>query len=177
MTFAVMVFALVLSTNFAFAQKDMSGMDKSKEGFSVDEMHASRQHKLSMAYKNTLETFARTLLEAAKGEIELQPEFARALVAEIRRSADKMKEIHAEHLSLMSAETRAAMSDMMAKKKEKDAAQEENIKALEMLVKSDYLNIKEIIKNAEPLAGGGQKMEMKEEHKMKDKDSMKKNMK
>ena len=38
MTFAVMVFALVLSTNFAFAQKDMSGMDKSKEGFSVDDL-------------------------------------------------------------------------------------------------------------------------------------------
>jgi hypothetical protein len=171
-----LIFALALTASFAFAQEKKPGMDKMKMDMSMDEMHKSPEHMLMMAYKNNLETFSRTLVEAANDNPELQPYFARALVAEMRRSADKMKDIHKDHMSMMSAEQIASMSEMMEKMKLKDAEQEEHIKALEGLVKSEYLNNKEIIKHAEPLAGSSDKMKMMEDHKMKDKDSMKDKM-
>jgi hypothetical protein len=171
-----LIFAFVFTANLTFAQEKKPGMDKMKMDMSMEEMHKSPQHMLMMAYKHNLETFSKTLIEAATVNPALPADFARALVAEMRRSADKMKDIHKEHMSMMSAEKLASMSEMMDKMKQKDAEQEEHLKALEGLVKSEYLNNKEIIKHAEPLAGNADKMNMKEDPKKMNKDPMKEKM-
>lgn len=75
----------------------------------TDEPH----HTLAMAYHQNLAIFARALHEQTSGADSVNVEFARAAVAEMRRSFGQMKEHHQAHMQGMSAEMRARMSGMM----------------------------------------------------------------
>ena len=78
-------------------QHDMSKMDMSSM---MNEPH----HALAMAYMQNIGTFAKTLQNHAEGSSPLDAKFARAAVAEIKRSLDQMEEHHGEHMKTMSAE-------------------------------------------------------------------------
>jgi len=70
-------------------------------------------HVLAMAYHQNLVVFAKALHEQAAHAKSADVEFARAAVAEMRRSFDQMKQHHQEHMQTMSAEMRSKMSGMM----------------------------------------------------------------
>ena len=71
-------------------------------------------HVLAMAYHQNLAAFAKVLHEQTARASSVNVEFARAAVAEMRRSSDQMKQHHQEHMQTMSAEMRAKMSGQMS---------------------------------------------------------------
>ena len=66
-----------------------------------------------MAYHQNLAAFAKALHEQTAGASSVNVEFARAAVAEMRPSFDRMKQHHQEHMQTMSAEMHTKMSGMM----------------------------------------------------------------
>lgn len=77
------------------------------------EMAKEPHHVLAMAYHQNLAAFAKVLHDQTAGASSVNIEFARAAVAEMRRSFDQMKEHHSEHMQTMSAEMQSKMSEMM----------------------------------------------------------------
>lgn len=175
-SFLTLVFSLAIFSNAAFAQKEKPGMDKKMSDMSMEEMHKSPQHMLMTGYKGSFQSFAKALRHAAEMSDSLDPQLARTLVTELRRTADIMKAIHIDHMSKMTPEMRTKMSDMMDKMNQREAAKEEHLKALEALVAADSLNKAGIAEHAKELIGDHGKMETKEKHKLKDLDGLKEKM-
>lgn len=169
LTALLFVFALLFSAGNASAQEEKSGMKKMKKEMSMEEMHKSPHHRLMMAYRQNLVTFASALRDAARPGETLDREFARATVEEIRRSAGKMREIHQDHMAMMTPEMRDGMAEMMQKMQSQQAKVEEHIAALERLVAVQTLDGKEIEKHAGELVSEFGKMKMKDKDKMKEK--------
>lgn len=71
-------------------------------------------HVLAMAYHQNLTAFAKALHEQTAGASSVNIEFARAAVAEMRRSFDRMKQHHQKHMQTMSAEMHTKMSGQMS---------------------------------------------------------------
>jgi len=118
-------------------QHDMSKMDMSKM---VNEPH----HALAMAYMQTLGTFAKTLHNQAEGGSPLNAKFARAAVAEIKRSLDQMEEHHGEHMKMMSEEMRSHMAAMMKDMETHRSMLKDAVSALEKDVKADQPDSKQV---------------------------------
>lgn len=70
-------------------------------------------HALAMAYHHNLETFTKALRDQTAGTQSVNPEFARAAVAEMRRSLDQMKQHRQQCMQAMSAEMQAKMKAKM----------------------------------------------------------------
>lgn len=70
-------------------------------------------HALAMAYHQNMATFAKALQEQTARASSVNVEFARAAVAEMRRSCDQMKQHHQGHMQTMSTEMHTKMSGMM----------------------------------------------------------------
>ena len=85
------------------------------EGHSATSMEMAHEphHVLAMAYHRNLATFAKALHEQSAGASSVNLEFARAAVAEMRRSFDQMKQHHQACMQAMSAETQAKMNGKM----------------------------------------------------------------
>lgn len=77
------------------------------------EMAHEPHHVLAMAYHRNLATFAKALHEQTAGASSVNLEFARAAVAEMRRSFDQMKQHHQACMQAMSAEMQAKMKGKM----------------------------------------------------------------
>lgn len=118
-------------------QHDMSKMDMSRM---MNEPH----HVLAMAYKQNLGTFAKTLHHQAQGSSPLDVKFARAAVAEIRRSLDQMEEHHAEHMKMMSEEMRSHMAAMMKDMEMHRSMLKDAVSALEKDVRADQPDSKQV---------------------------------
>ena len=86
-----------------------------KKAMSHDQMMMANEphHVLAMAYHENLATFAKALHEQTAGASSVNVEFARAAVAEMRPSFDRMKQHHQEHMQTMSAEMHSKMGAMM----------------------------------------------------------------
>jgi polyhydroxyalkanoate synthesis regulator phasin len=100
----------------AQAKKDPShSTTQGKKEMSYDHMMMANEphHVLAMAYRQSLATFAGALHEQTAGAGSVNVEFARAAVAEMRRSFDQMKQHHQEHMQTMSGEMHTKMSGMM----------------------------------------------------------------
>ncbi len=111
-TIATILVALALAGfgGVAVAHEGHKGhSDMSKE--MVNEPH----HALAMAYHHNLTTFAKTLHEQTSHAKSVNVEFARAAVAEMRRSFDQMKQHHEECAKAMSPEMQTKMKDQMEK--------------------------------------------------------------
>jgi len=91
-------------------------------------------HVLAMAYRNSLVTFARALHHHATEATTVNVEFARATVAEMKRSFDRMQQHSQEHMQTMDATMKAHMADMMEQKDERHAAIQEHLTALDQEV-------------------------------------------
>jgi hypothetical protein len=118
-------------------QHDMSKMDMSKM---MNEPH----HALAMAYMRTIGTFAKTLHDQAEGSSPLNAKFARAAVAEIKRSLDLMEEHHGEHMKMMSEEMRSHMAAMMKDMEMHRSMLKDAVSALEKDVRADQLDSKQV---------------------------------
>lgn len=93
-------------------------------------------HALAMAYHQNLAAFAKALHEQTAGAASVNAEFARAAVAEMRRSFDLIKQHHQEHMKTMSPEMHAKMGGMMQKMETHQAELNSQLGALEQEVKS-----------------------------------------
>jgi hypothetical protein len=118
-------------------QHDMSKMDMSSM---MNEPH----HALAMAYMENLGTFAKTLHSQAEGTGPLNAKFARAAVAEMKRSLDQMDEHHGEHMKMMSEEMRSHMAAMMKDMDMHRSMLKDAVSALEKDVRADQPDAKQV---------------------------------
>ena len=118
-------------------QHDMSKMDMSSM---MNEPH----HVLAMAYMQNIGAFAKTLHKQAEGSSPLNAKFARAAVAEIKRSLDQMDEHHGEHMKTMSEEMRSHMAAMMKDMEMHRSMLKDAVSALEKDVKPDQPDSKQV---------------------------------
>ena len=118
-------------------QHDMSKMDMSAM---MNEPH----HVLAMAYMQNMGTFAKTLHSQAEGSSPLDATFARAAVAEIKRSLDQMEEHHGEHMKMMSEEMRSHMASMMKDMDMHHSMLKDAVSALEKDVRADHPDSKQV---------------------------------
>lgn len=125
-------------------QNDMSKMDMSSM---MNEPH----HALAMAYMENIGTFAKTLLTQAEGSSPLDAKFARAAVAEIKRSLDQMEEHHGAHMKTMSAEMRSHMATMMKDMDMHRTMLKDAVSALEKDVRADHPDSKQIAADSDKI--------------------------
>lgn len=119
------------------SSKSQGAMSKHQHG--MTDMSAMKQephHVLAMAYKDNLVNFAKALHQEANQTKPMNPEFARAAAAEMRRSFDQMLEHHQAHMKAMDETMRAQMADMMKQADAHHAAVGEHLTALEKEVQA-----------------------------------------
>lgn len=129
-------------------------------------MHKSPHHTVMMAYRQNVLTFAKTLRDMAKGGKLIDVELARNAFAEIKRSMEKMDDIHQSQMSKMSAEMHEMMKPMMEKMQTEKAIVKEHILALEKALQMDAPDAPEVEKHAAALVLQLEKMD-KSDKKMK----------
>ena len=133
-------------------QHDMSQMDMSAM---MNEPH----HVLARAYMENIGTFAKALRDQAQGSSPLNADFARAAIAEIRRSLDEMEKHHQEHMQGMSADMKTHMAAMMkdmeahrTKLKAAVAALEKDIQASPLVAKQVAADSADLVKHLDDMS-------------------------
>lgn len=156
----IVAILILMSIVGAFAQDKPKAMPK--EGMKMSEMSKSPHHVVAMAFKQNALTFTKALRDmASSGKIE-DAGLARNAFAEIKRSMEKMEEIHQAHMSKMSAEMREQMKSMMKKMQAEKAAMSDHIVALEKVLQADSPNPQEVEKHAAALVSQFEKIGMPE---------------
>lgn len=169
---AMFIFTLA-SVSFAQnANGKMKDMKNMKDNPEMAKMMKSAHHKMMMAHRGNVLTFATTLRDLAKDAENFESEAAKAMVGEIKRSSKMMDEVHQDHMSKMNSEKKMSavkmkkMAPMMEKMKKQKAALKDHITALEKSVEADSIDRKEVEKHSsaivEMLEG---KMKMNKKHK------------
>lgn len=105
-------------------------------GMDMSAMMREPHHVLAMAYKDNLVNFAKALHHEANQTKPINPEFARAAVAEMRRSFDQMLEHHRDHVKAMDAQMKSRMANMMKQMDAHHTAVGEHLAALEKVVQA-----------------------------------------
>jgi len=108
-------------------------------------------HVLAMAYKDNLANFAKALHHEANQAKPINPEFARAAVAEMRRSFDQMQQHHQGHMKAMDEKMKAQMAGMMKQMDTYHLAIKEGLAALDKTVQTSASDSKSISKYADEL--------------------------
>ena len=136
---------VLLSVSVVFAQDKK--MDMPKGAMDMAAMHKDGHHALRMAYHHNAMAFTKALWEmSASGKIE-DIEMARAAFAEVKRSIEKMDEIHKMHMSKMGKMDSAMMEKMkpmMAKMEADKAALMGHVQALDNALKGSLPSAAEI---------------------------------
>lgn len=101
-------------------------------------------HVLAMTYHQNLAAFAKALHEQTARASSVNVEFARAAVAEMRRSFDRMKQHHQEHMQTMSAEMHTKMSGMMQQMETHQTELNSQLTALEQEVQATTPDAKKV---------------------------------
>lgn len=182
LTTSIVAIFIFLSASISFAQdidnqmKDMNMKDKPE----MAEMMKSPHHKLMMAYRQNVLTFAKTLRDLAKDSENFNIEFAKTMAGEIKRSSEMMDKVNKVHMSIMNAknkmnvESKEKMSSMMMEKMKKHKAElDQHILALEKSVESASVNRKEVEKHSSVIVEMLEGMKMGNQYK----DKLKMNMK
>ncbi len=146
---------MLLSVSLVTAQdKKMDMKPMPKDGMDMAAMHKDGHPALMMAYHHNATAFTRALWEmAAGGNIE-DLNMARAAFAEVKRSLEKMEEIHKMHMSKMGKMDPAMMEKMkpMMEKMESDkAALKGHVQALESVLQGNSPRAQEIEMHAAAL--------------------------
>lgn len=158
----MIILCVATSVNIASAQDKKMKDGKMKDIAMMAEMEKSPHHKMMSAYRQNAANFANALSEMAKDEKTFDADFARTAVAEIKRSAEMMVEIHEKHSAMMTTEMREKMKPMMEKMDKNKTALNEHIAALERLLEAEKPNLKEIGTHAEAISSQFGKKEMSE---------------
>lgn len=128
-------------------KKDTSqSATQGKKEMSHDQMMMANEphHLLAMAYHQNLAAFAKALHEQTARASSVNVEFARAAVAEMRRSFDQMKLHHQGHMQTMSAEMHTKMSGMMQQMETHQTELNNQLTALEQEVQSATPDAKKV---------------------------------
>ena len=105
----------ITSTVAATSPQEPAGMSQSTMAKNQDammdmsEMMQEPHHQLAMAYKQNLENFAKALRDEAAKTATVNPEFARAAVAEMKRSFDLMQQHHQDHIKTIDEKMKARL--------------------------------------------------------------------
>jgi polyhydroxyalkanoate synthesis regulator phasin len=122
-----------------------STMTKNQDGMmDMSVMMQEPHHQLAMAYKQNLESFAKALRDEAAKTATVNPEFARAAVAEMKRSFDLMQQHHQDHMKTIDDKMKAHMSNMMKQMEAQDAAIKEALAGLDKEVQNSAPDSKAI---------------------------------
>jgi hypothetical protein len=146
---------IVLSAAGAFAQDKKMGMKPMpKDGMNMAAMHKDGHHALMMGYHHNAVAFTRALWDVSSdGKIE-NIDIARAAFSEIKRSIEKMDEIHKMHMSTMGkmdAAMMEKMKPMMEKMEAQKAAVKGHLQALESALGGTTPNAQEVEMHAATL--------------------------
>ena len=150
------VFAIiVLSAGGALAQDKKTGMKPMpKDDMKMDAMHKDGHRALMMGYHHNAVTFTRALWEiSSDGKIE-NVDIARAAFSEVKRSIEKMDEIHKMHMytmGKMDAAMMEKMKPMMEKMEAEKAAVKGHLQALENALSGGTPSAQEIEMHAATL--------------------------
>ena len=139
------VLFIALFSNLVFGQNKMPSDMKMPD--MMAEMMKSPHHKLMMAYRENALSFTKVLWDmSSDGKIE-DVDLARNAFAELKRSMEKMDEIHKLHMSKMGkmdATMMEKMKPMMEKMDAEKAAVSGHIKALEKALQLNSPNPQEV---------------------------------
>ena len=137
-----------------------------KMNIDMEAMKKSPHHLVMMAYQNNVLTFAKTVRDMTKdGKLE-DVDLARNAFAEIKRSMEKMDDMHQSHMSKMKPEMMTMMKPMREKMQAEKAIVKEHILALEKTLQADKPDAREVAKHAAALVSQLEKMD-KSDQKMK----------
>jgi hypothetical protein len=146
--------AIVATTLIAGAVGTSARQDKDKMSQGTMDMSAMMNephHQLAMAYKENMVNFAKALRQATTDTNTVDAPFARAAVAEMKRSFDQMQEHHQDHMKAMDGKMKAMdekmkadMAGMMKDMDTKTAAIKEDLAALDKEVEAGAPDSKRI---------------------------------
>lgn len=181
LTTSIVAIFIFLFSSSSFAQNSGGKMKKMKmeDKPEMSKMMKSAHHKMAMAHRQNVLTFAKTLRDLAKDAENFDPELAKTMAGEIKRSSEMMDKVHKAHMTKMksegkmNAEKMKKMAPMMEKMKQQKAEMVEHIKALEKSVGAASIDRKVVEEHSSAI------VEMLESKKMdkKHKDKMKMGMK
>ena len=86
---------------------------------------------LAMAFHESMAVFTKTLRQNAEQTTAVNGDFARDVVAEIRRGFDQMQRYHQEHLNMLTGSARTEMEAMMKQMEPHHAKVKAELEALE----------------------------------------------
>lgn len=153
---AVLVVALVVvSADAALSQQGSMGTPKVKghanemsdhhqDMMDMSAMMRDPHHVLAMAYRDNMVVFATALRKQAAPDSTVDPAFARAAVAEMKRSFAQMQLHYQEHVNVASAEMKAQMADAIATQNTQDQALQSDLTALDEEVQTSTPDSKTI---------------------------------
>jgi len=119
------------------SKQSQGGMPQHRQSMrDMSAMMQDPQYVLAMAYKENLVNFAKALHHEAHQTKPINPEFARAAVAEMRRSFDLMLEHHQDQMKAMDEQWKSRMADTMEQMDAHHAAIGEHLTALEREVQA-----------------------------------------
>lgn len=161
------VLFIALSSNLVFGQNKMPGDMKMPD--MMAEMMKSPHHKIMMAYRENALSFTKVLWEmSSDGKIE-DVDLTRNAFAELKRSMEKMEEIHKSQMSKM-GKMDAAMMEMMKPMMEKMNAEKAalmvHVTALEKALQSNSPNAMEVEMHSAAIVMQFEKMKMPDKMKM-----------
>ncbi len=151
---------LFLGLGQVYAQGDPKM--KMKMEMNMAEMHKKPQHMVMMAYRHNMIAFSNVLYSMAEtGKFE-DLEAARSAFAEIKRSMEKIDEIHMAHMGKMTAEMKDMMKPMMEKMQAENAVLKEQIRGLERALSTGVPDAMEVEMRTAALIKRLEKMDMPE---------------
>lgn len=139
------ILTVFLSISSIFAQD--AGMKK----MDMAAMHKSPHHLVMMAYHHNLMTFSKALRDMSNGGKLEDVDLARNAFAEIKRSMEKMDEVHQLHKAMMKPEMITMMKPMMEKMQSENMLVKEHITELEKALSEATPNAMDVNKHATAL--------------------------
>ncbi len=157
---------LIVSGAAAISQQGRSGMPQSSEQsqgkmpqhqqgmmdmMDMSAMMHEPHHQLAMAYKDNLANFAKVLRQGAVDTKTVDPDFARAAVAEMKRTFDQMQQHHQGYMNAMDEKMKAQMAGMMKQMDAHHLAIKEGLAALGKAVQTSAPDSQSISKYADDI--------------------------
>ena len=154
---------ILLSASAAYGQDKK--MDTPGDGMDMAKMQADGYHALMMAYHHNAMAFTKALWDmTADGKIE-DINMARAAFAEMKRSLEKMDEVHTMHMSMMPKMDTAMterLKPMMEEMEAEKAALKGHVTSLETALQANSPNAQEIEMHTAAILLRLEKMDMPE---------------
>jgi hypothetical protein len=159
---------IILSCILGLSAQDVS---KTKMKGMTEEMHKSAHHKMMMAYKESVLTFAKAIRDTSEGGKVADISLTKMAFDEIKRSIAQGEEVHGTHMAGMTPEMRTKMEPMMAMMKPKmdsdKAMMKAHVDALDLAINGSSPNANAIHKHAMELVLQLEKISMPAKKKMK----------